>query len=225
MTMIRDTLDALRHLIWPSRCASCDLLLESPEAFLCDSCHEAMRFVGEMPSPEAVDGMFSFFAYEGAVQSLIARWKYHEDYCARLALLSSMSERIDRVLAFVGASATVIPVPPHPRRLRERGFDPVWTFASKLSTQLSQAKGETFTLNDACLHRSRHTLHQAGLSAAERAQNLRGAFEIVDMAPERVILVDDVVTTGATLSACALVLRNAGAKRVLAMTLAATPQS
>ena len=223
--MIRDTLDALRHLLWPSRCASCDLLLASPDAFLCDACRLGIRFYGRVCPPDAIDGSFSFFVYEGAVQSMIARWKYHEDYCARLALLSCMSSECHHASAFASGSLAIIPVPPHPRRLQERGFDPVWTLASKLTAQLHQHGVTELVLEDACLRRCRHTVHQAGLSAEDRAQNLREAFETIKAPPPSVILVDDVMTTGATLTACAMMLRKAGAERVLSMTLACTKKT
>lgn len=220
--MIRNTLEALRHLIWPSRCASCDILLDMPEAFLCDECRKAIRFAGLRDVPESLDAAFAFFYYDGAIQSMISRWKYHEDYCARLAVLSCVSEEISKAAPLLTAPLSIVPVPPHPRRLQERGFDPVWTFSSKLATLLSQATNTEIKLCDECLHRAKHTVHQAGLSAEERATNLQGAFETTDQVPERVILVDDVMTTGATLSACAKTLRNAGTNYIFGMTLAYT---
>lgn len=223
--MIRDTLDALRHLIWPSRCASCDVLLESPDAFLCEECRLAIRFCGRIVPPQDIEDAFSFFFYEGAVQSMIARWKYHEDYCARLALLSCVASECEKASAFTSGNCAVIPVPPHPRRLQERGFDPVWTLASKLTSLLTQHQVPGLVFRDECLKRCRHTVHQAGLDAEERAKNLREAFETVENVPEAVLLVDDVMTTGATLTACALTLQNAGAKHVFAMTLAGTDPS
>ncbi len=220
--MFQDTLDALRHLLWPSRCASCDLLLDAPNAHLCEECRVGVRFAGERPAPEALDSAFSFFYYEGAIQSMITRWKYHEDYAARLALLACMGEKIMDAAHQFEVPVAVVPVPPHPRRLRERGFDPVWTLASKLSSQLSTALNAEVKLVDECLHRSRHTVHQAGLSAEDRAQNLVDAFSTEGPVPERILLVDDVMTTGATMTACALALRAAGAQYVAAMSLACT---
>ncbi len=220
--MFRDTLEALRHLIWPSRCASCDLLLDEPEAFLCDECRKSIRCAGGGQAPEALDAAFSFFCYDGAVQSLVSRWKYHEDYCARLALLSCVNDEIEKLAHNIRMPAAVIPVPPHPRRLRERGFDPVWTFSSKLASQLSSALKLEIPHLDECLSRARHTVHQAGLSAEERAVNLKNAFLTKGAVPENVILVDDVMTTGATLTACALALRASGAKHIYGVTLACT---
>ena len=220
--MIRDTLEALRHLLWPSRCASCDVLLDSPDAFLCEECRNAIRFCGRIAPPPSVENAFAFFFYEGAVQSMSARWKYHEDYCARLALLSCVSSESKKASEFTAGNCAVIPVPPHPRRLQERGFDPVWTLASKLTTLLTQNQVPGLVFLDESLKRCRHTVHQAGLDAEERAKNLREAFETVGEIPETVILVDDVVTTGATLTACAETLQKAGAKHIFAMTLACT---
>lgn len=223
--MFEETLDALRQLLWPSRCASCDLLLDSPTAKLCSECLDAVRFAGTRKSPESIDCAFSFFYYEGAIQSLISRWKYHEDYAARQALLACLTNKVDQLVPTLNAPLDVIPVPPHPRRLRERGFDPVWTIASKLTSLLQTSLGQAIRLDDETLVRSRHTVHQAGLDADERAKNLVDAFGLTREAPKRVLLIDDVMTTGATLTACAKALRQAGTTYVYSVTLACTDKA
>ncbi len=123
----------------------------------------------------------------------------------------------------------LVPVPLHSSRERERGFNQAELLAQGLSRRLRQAcEGCSPRVEARCLRRIRATVPQTGLSVGARRENVRGVFAVP--VPERVrghmvVLVDDVMTTGATLSACAQVLKRAGAERVLALTLArATPQ-
>ncbi|MBO4351436.1 MAG: ComF family protein [Proteobacteria bacterium] len=209
--MFLETLDALKHVIWPTRCASCDVLLPQPKDLLCEECRASVLEAPQIPLSEPIDCACAIFRYEGAVQNMIAKWKYHEDYSAQKALLSFLPENIERLKPFIPDNACLIPVPPHPRRLRERGFDPVWTFAEKLHKILVQSGIHT-DFRDDVLTRTRHTPHQAGLTHDERVHNLDGAFKVSEkFAPQKVILIDDVTTTGATAAACATTLKAAGA--------------
>ncbi len=110
----------------------------------------------------------------------------------------------------------IVPVPLHPARLRERGYNQ----ATLLADRLARATG--LALEERGLQRVRATSPQVDLNAAERKANVQGAFQAE---PSRVrghtiVVVDDVCTTGATLEACSLALQEAGAQRVYAMTLA-----
>ena len=107
----------------------------------------------------------------------------------------------------------LVPVPLHPKRLRRRGFNQ--------ARLLLRVWPQTPT--DGLLVRVRHTQTQTGLNRRQRRRNIRGAFEVTDgdvVAGGRVLLVDDVFTTGATVNECARILRTAGACRVDVLTLA-----
>jgi ComF family protein len=112
------------------------------------------------------------------------------------------------------AADLVLPVPLHPRRLRERGFNQ----ALLLAQGLAPAK-----LKRDLLRRVRHTKPQAGLNPKERGENVKGAFALTHpslVAGKNLLLVDDVLTTGATVRECAKVLLKAGAARVDIITVA-----
>ena len=115
---------------------------------------------------------------------------------------------------------TIIPIPLHARRQRERGFNQAEVLAQVFADNL-KTQGFSCVLNNKALGRTRYTLQQARLSKEERHRNLLNAFvwrgQIV---PERVVLVDDVFTTGATMQEAAKVLKQAGVKEVWGLALA-----
>lgn len=219
------TLEALKHLLWPTRCAACHVLLAEPMALLCLECSAQIECAPELELPSHIDAAMALFKYEGAVQNMISKWKYHEDYTAQKAILSFVPDHLDRLRAFIPADVCMIPVPPHPKRLRERGFDPVWTFASRLHRILEKAEIPT-DFRDDVLIRTRHTAHQASLDHEQRMHNLDGAFKVkYGFNARRVLIVDDVTTTGATGSACAHTLKEAGVEWVGFLALAHTVKS
>lgn len=199
---ISDTLKALFELFWPTRCAACDGLVSKSPTTVCECCLDAIDKPHHVVVPRGADKAFAFFAYEGPASDLITRWKYHEDYSAQCALMGLVSNRIQEIKPLIAEHALLVPVPPHPNRLESRGFDPVWTFASVLAKGL-QSIGCDAQLADNLIVRTRHTPHQAQLSYDERLKNLDGAFERRSEIPHaQLVIVDDVLTTGATISAC-----------------------
>jgi ComF family protein len=132
-----------------------------------------------------------------------------------------------------GGSPIVLPVPLHPDRQHQRGYNQAELLARGLTKGLarraiSAGGAKPLLVETHCLRRLRPTVPQAGLDPHARHENVRGVFAVAN--PERVreatvLLIDDVMTTGATVSACAEVLKRQGARRVLVLTLArATPQ-
>jgi ComF family protein len=110
----------------------------------------------------------------------------------------------------------VVPVPLHKRRLRRRGFNQAARLAHALSEQVN------LTVDEGILVRHRSTVAQVDLGAEQRRENVRDAFRCVSQGAvgKHVLLVDDVLTTGSTLEACAEALRKGGASSVQALTLA-----
>jgi ComF family protein len=110
----------------------------------------------------------------------------------------------------------VVPVPLHEGRLRRRGFNQ----AAHLARELSRRVG--MTVDEGILIRHRPTAAQVDLDAKQRKENVRDAFRCINRgaADKRVLLIDDVCTTGSTLEACAVALRHGGARSVQALTLA-----
>jgi ComF family protein len=167
------------------------------------------------PVHSSLSGVTALYQYtdQSAIKELIHSFKYRN-----IRGISEVWEEILRVLVVPPAwrSAVVVPVPLFNKRLRERGYN-----QSELLAQIL-AKQNSMVLNAANLIRTRHTVHQVGLTRAERLKNTVDAFAWVgeQRAPEKVILVDDVCTTGSTLENCAKALKARGCQEVWAVVLA-----
>ena len=178
----------------------------------------------------AFDSARAFGLYTGKLRQVILRLKFGGDerLGARLGIL--LAHSWDSLLGESEPGSTlVVPVPLHPSRRRERGYNQSEALAVGLLRALRQRPDPPPTqIATALLTRRRATPPQTGLRVAARRENLRGAFEVAKaegVEGRCFVLVDDVMTTGATLAACANVLKHSGAKCVLALTLArATPQ-
>lgn len=160
-------------------------------------------------------------AFEGETAAWLRRFKYPEpglfglDPAAEAIAALLIQEAGRRV---PGARAElVVPVPLHPARLRQRGFNPAAVLAKALSREFALA------CDPGALARIRDTPSQTRLARSERAQNVSDAFRARHRAlPRRIWLVDDVVTTGSTLREAARALRRAGAAQIVAVCAART---
>ena len=224
----------LRPLEHPSLgavCGRCWASIQPLTPPLCDVCGDPLAILGEPrnASLDIVEGAKEFAScrrcretppcisraraigvYEGALRAIVHALKYD----ARRSLAAPLGERMRaRGGAVLRDAACVVPVPLHPSRRRERGFNQARDLAGHLGLPIVEA-----------LARVRRTVPQAQLSAAGRRQNVHDAFETTRrvrlLIGAAVVLVDDVSTTGATLEACALTLKRAGVAEVRALTAA-----
>jgi ComF family protein len=159
------------------------------------------------------------FVYASPLDQLLMRLKFGRSLAAGRVLSELWLDVLRRQAPLL--PAVLVPVPLHAQRLRERGYNQ----ALELTRPL--ARGLGIPLCGDLLERSRATPPQSDLDAIERRRNLRDAFRIVDNAalPAHVAIVDDVMTTGATLRECATTLRRAGVQRVDVWALARAPKS
>lgn len=218
-------LQRISHLLLPARCCTCG----NPGAEgldLCAPCRAALPWnqgacrVCALPllsgaepvcgacrlAPPPFERAQCALRYEFPVDRLLPRFKFHGDLAAGALLAQLMVWALDPD----DPPQALVPVPLHRSRLRERGYDQ----ALELARALARA-GSPPVIADA-LQRCRATAAQSRLGAQERRRNLRAAFRLrAHVAlPAHVALVDDVMTTGATLSECARVLRAGGVQRV-----------
>ena len=217
----------LLELLFPGRCVSCGASAD----VLCARCRGSLRRLGS-PScarcgaptvwpvsrcRECAGRRLAFataaaaVAYTGAARPLVAAWKEHGLRRAASVAAGLVTEAIAPTAADV-----ITYIPPDPGRLLRRGHHP----AEQLAHELARSWGvEAVQL---LVRRGGGGARQTGLPRAERARNVRGAFVALARPPGQVVLVDDVYTTGATVSAAATALRAAGASRVDVVTFART---
>ena len=238
LSVIAGFLEPLSTLFFPAHCASCSARIPSGEDF-CPACAEAIEWI-RLPRCEICsqpfDGIMedffdcpncrgAAFHFECAVsvvrsrrvvRELIHRLKYGREIWLARVLGGMMREGLND-LRLKGCSLdAIVPVPLHPRRLREREFNQ----AAVLARHLSQSAG--LPVLDV-LARHRYTGTQTALDREGRRQNLRNAFSLRKNAvvtDKNLLLVDDVLTTGSTLDACAAVLLAHGAESIRALTVA-----
>jgi predicted amidophosphoribosyltransferase len=198
----------LTSLLAPPRCAACGSGCEAVAA-LCTACREGLAAAVPLvePGPPGVDLAVSASRFDGVARRMVHGLKY----ARRLALARTAAGVMIRGLPADERAGSVVPVPAAPWRRRWRGFDP----AEEIAIALAQAAG--LELSD-CLRRARGP-RQVGRRRSERLGDPPRVWATA-RAPERALLVDDVCTTGATLSACAGALRDAGCRQIVAMTLA-----
>lgn len=185
-------------------CLRCALPLPADEvAGVCGACQR-----GRSPLQQ----VRAAFLYQPPLNALVLRFKFHRDLSAGRLLAALMVQ----ALAAAERPQALVPVSLHLARLRERGYDQALELAKPLARalQLPLCKG---------LHRRHATAPQSELDQAARRRNLRAAFIAGGALPAHVALVDDVMTTGATLQAAAWALRRAGVQRVDAWVAARVP--
>jgi predicted amidophosphoribosyltransferase len=177
---------------------------------ICQRCDGALRRLQPVVSTvSGLDEVWSAAPYEGVARRVVGALKFG----ARLALAEEAAELIARRAPSELLVDTIVPVPPAPLRRRRRGFDP----AEALAAALAKRTGLPLV---PCLARSQSP-RQVGRRRAERLAD-PPRVRTVSPAPTNALLVDDVTTTGATLGACSAALREGGAIRVAAITLAAS---
>jgi len=156
----------------------------------------------------------SYGIYKGALQEAIKQLKYH--YIKRLSVpLSGLLLTLSLPDVDV-----VIPVPLHGRRLKERGFNQSALIAKHVSDTIKKP----LLINS--LVKTRDTQPQVGLTAEERKRNIKGAFSVYEphrINGKRILLIDDVLTTGSTVRECSKVLKRSGARSIYVLTVARSP--
>ena len=192
-------------------CPYCKSFLEDEESMIRHRCDSLDR-----PEDRMILAVRSLGTFDDYYQKLIHRFKYGKSLPLGRRLAKRLGQVVSETTGFADYDL-VIPVPLHRARHRERGFNQ----SDLLAEGISEAAG--VAVGKGILKRRKNTKDQTHLNAQQRAENVKDAFvvkrpDLTDA--NKVILVDDVMTTGATLNECAGMLRTAGVKEVFAATLA-----
>lgn len=234
--------DSVLDFVFPPHCLLCNSFISSngaeddayPRNLVCRSCWDCLNILphpfcplcrslldqklGRCPKcPQSMPLSLnrSLGVFDPYYQILIHHFKYKRKF----SIGKNLGRRLGEILKkeeFSKGFDYIISVPLHPSRKRERGYDQSRILAEEISAAIS------IPLKERVLIRMKRTKDQTHLSVEERERNVRGAFAVTSnslLQGRRVILVDDVMTTGATLKECARVLREAGAEEVIGATL------
>ncbi len=236
--MLKTLVLGLERLILPPVCLVCKQLIPPTHShkILCDLCAQRIPF-NRVPFCQkcsrpvshgnrlchqclrhnyAFDQAWGTTYYTGPMLKLLPLFKYHE----KIALSSCWGDFLWEFFQKYCQNKhfdILMPLPLHPVRQRERGFNQALLITKELNKHLH------LPISARNLRRIRHTPHQALLSQKERWTNIHGAFKITDskeIHKKNILLIDDLLTTGATLSEAAACLKKAGANEVYCMTLA-----
>jgi ComF family protein len=207
---------------WPESAAAEPVRIEEP---FCEQCGEPFPSLANHPArflcSHCIDQRWHFewaragYRTEGQVLEAVVGFKYQDKYFQYARLVEWLTEAFDRHANRDDWDA-LVPVPLYHRKRRERGFNQACEIARGLS------KARKIPVLD-CLYRYRETVSQAGLERAARLENMTGAFRLkpkFDVIGRNLLVIDDVLTTGATANACAHTLAKAGAGRLAVLTVA-----
>ncbi len=189
-------------------CPCCHGSSEPEEGELCRACRA---------SPPPFDLARSYTAYLGAAREMVLAFKYRRRPGLARAMAGLMAPWAAGVLAEAGGFDVLVPVPLHPKRLRERGYNQAALLARRLAGALRMPVDYTG------LTRVKPTAPQTGLEVDARFKNVKRAFRLLgeeQFASKRIALVDDVLTSGATAAECAKTLKLGRAQRVVVLTFA-----
>lgn len=216
-------LSDLISLFFPTYCLACSAVLATSERWLCTACFAglpqtnyhltldnpaAQKFYGRVPATYVL--AWGRYSKGNAVQKLVHQLKYKN----QPAIGEALGKRYGLTLSKMQWSSSfdwIVPVPLHARKLRQRGYNQSDYFARGLSASLA------IPWHNQCLKRSKETDTQIQKGRIARLHNLAHAFSVTDsrvVQGKHILLVDDVITTGATLEACALSLLAVSASKI-----------
>ncbi len=234
--MLRTLTNSLVGLVFPSTCENCTRLLSPHQSGVCAECKSRIRLIAAPHCPTcgrthllapqsceacrdesfAFDRAYACTAYDGFIKKMLRDYKFEGRKSLKPFFAGLMMEFVltHNILSHIDA---VVAVPMNPRKEKDRGFNQ----ASLLGSALAQKTKKPFIKS--ALYCRKDLIPQSALGRSERKQHVRGAFEARDRARiqnQRLLLVDDILTTGQTASECAKALKNAGAVSVTVLAVA-----
>lgn len=215
--------ELILRLIYPVCCPGCGSILKLlSKDFFCDVCYNSLPFLKankiNNPVGESVSDIISFFSYKSAIKKAIRDLKFNDVTVNATAIIKTVFDNVKSdIINELENNDLIIPVPLHNKRQSERGYNQ----SELLAYELSKKIGILYKNN--ILKRYKNTKPQSSLERRDRLKNLDGAFKVInniEIVNRKILLVDDVMTTGATLEHCARVLLNEGALKVTGLTVA-----
>ncbi|WP_058485998.1 ComF family protein [Defluviitalea phaphyphila] len=231
-------IDIILNIIYPPKCIFCNTIIPiQKEKGICDDCKKSLPFIKEkvcqkcgkpidnieerntcfdcIKYPPIYDKGWALLVYEGIVRDMIYRFKYggHKEYAVYLGVLMANKIKNENIKEKFDL---IIPIPMHLKKKRIRGYNQSEELAKIISKQLK------IPIDITILTRIKETKPQSGLSITQRKNNLKKAFKIkqnTDLKGKKILLIDDIYTTGSTINTCANILKKKGVKKVCFLSL------
>ncbi|MCD6310171.1 MAG: ComF family protein [Candidatus Eremiobacteraeota bacterium] len=231
LNLLREMGHGFLELLFPLRCAGCSACKST---LFCNDCRKSLEVVPGPKCPVCGRPLSdkwcydckrqkpffhradSLYIYKGPIRNALLAWKYKRIENLGPVMAEIFIDGLKKDKKFIQDVDVVIPVPLHESRIKERGFNQSEILAEAISSEFG------IPMRTRNLKRNRATALQSRLNREQRQNNVRGAFSVLwarELYRKRILIVDDIMTTGVTLNECARVLRNAGAKQVTGITL------
>lgn len=210
-------LDEILDIIFPPICGVCGKIEKN---FLCKKCEMKLEkqavFGQESYSDRYFDEHLYVFLYSGVIRSLLLNYKFNDNtylYKTFTNFLLKNKKFVENIKRY----DIIVPVPLSKKREKERGYNQSLLLAKEIS------KSTKIKLNNKCLKKIKNLVAQSSLNKNERYKNIKGAFALKHnkiIQNKKVLIIDDIFTTGSTVNECSKVLKEAGAAKIGILTIA-----
>lgn len=209
----------ITNLFYPPVCGICGKLNED---FLCKKCEKLLESQSKFEIQEKqninlyFDKHLYIFQYEGIIRKLIIDYKFNEKSYLYKTFVNFLLKN-KKFFEILKSYDTIIPVPISKKRKKDRGYNQSTLIAREISKRLK------IELNTSCLYKAKDIVAQSTLNREEREQNIKDVYElknVKELEKKKILLIDDIYTTGSTLNECSKILRKSNPKVITCFTMA-----
>ena len=215
----KNILEQIVNLFYPPVCGICGKLNQN---FLCQKCNNTLKNQAKFnvenfqKKEKYFKELLYIFKYEGIIRKTILKYKFQEESYLYKTFVNFILKN-QKFFEFIKSYDTIVPVPISKKRYKERGYNQSYLIAKEIS------KKTKLELQNRCIIKSKNVIEQSKLNKEEREKNIKGVYEIIDkenLQNKRIILVDDIYTTGNTVNECCRILQKAQPKSISVIVIA-----
>lgn len=215
----KNILEQILNLFYPPVCGICGKLNQN---FLCQKCNNTLKNQAKFnvenfqKKEKYFKELLYIFKYEGIIRKTILKYKFQEESYLYKTFVNFILKN-QKFFEFIKSYDTIVPVPISKKRYKERGYNQSYLIAKEIS------KKTKLELQDRCIIKSKNVIEQSKLNKEEREKNIKDVYEIIDketLQNKRIILVDDIYTTGNTVNECCRILQKAQPKSISVIVIA-----
>ncbi len=215
----KNILEQILNLFYPPVCGICGKLNQN---FLCQKCNNTLKNQAKFnvenfqKKEKYFKELLYIFKYEGIIRKTILKYKFQEGSYLYKTFVNFILKN-QKFFEFIKSYDTIVPVPISKKRYKERGYNQSYLIAKEIS------KKTKLELQNRCIIKSKNVIEQSKLNKEEREKNIKGVYEIIDkenLQNKRIILVDDIYTTGNTVNECCRILQKAQPKSISVIVIA-----